>query len=191
VSNNGVYSVVVQNDIIYCGGGDGKLKKLVGKATKYNLDKEVGLEGRIVSLTMSNDGKELMSGTSAGKIFKSLSADLSSTVHAEGHVEYISEVSFKRDSLDLFATIDLAGIILVWDINNMNVLTRCLPANTQKPKGRCVSIADDGTVVSGWEDGFIRCFEVSQKKFSGQAWEIVNAHRGPVTTIYCVSSSYT
>jgi cilia- and flagella-associated protein 52 len=174
--------------VLYCGGGDGKLKKLVGKATKYNLDKEVLLDGRIVGLSMSNDGKELLSGTSAGKIFKSLAGDLSSTVHAEGHVETISEVNFKRDSLDLFATIDIAGIVLVWDINNLNVLTRCIPNNTQKPKGRCVCVADDGTVVSGWEDGFIRCFEVSQKKYSTQAWEIVNAHRGPVTTIYCVRS---
>jgi FOG: WD40 repeat len=159
---------------------------MVGKATKYTLEREVILEGRIVSLDLSPDGTELLAGSATGKIFKSLTSDLSSTINSEGHVEHISQVAFKKDKVDIFATIDHAGQIIVWDLNTLNVITRCTSGTINKAKGMSVCIADDDTIVSGWDDGFIRCFEVSDKKYSAMKWEIVNAHRGAVTCVYAV-----
>lgn len=184
VSNNGVYSLAVLKDSLIIGSGDGRVKKLVGEQTKYVLDKEILLEGRIMSLAVSADNAEILVGSSNGRILRTLVADLSTAVSSEGHVEHIAGVAFQKGKTDIFATIDVSGVILVWDINTLNVVTKCTTTTTPKPKGRCICIADDGTVVSGWQDGFIRCFEVTNNKTSGLKWEIVNAHRGSVTCIY-------
>lgn len=36
-------------------------------------------------------------------------------------------------------------------------------------------------MLTGWRDGFLRCFDISQRT---QVWEIANAHRGAITTVY-------
>lgn len=36
-------------------------------------------------------------------------------------------------------------------------------------------------MLTGWRDGFLRCFDVVQR---AQIWEIANAHRGSITTVY-------
>lgn len=44
----------------------------------------------------------------------------------------------------------------------MNVITKCVGAGLQRAKGMCVTIAnDDGTVIAGFEDGFIRCYGIT------------------------------
>ena len=52
--------------------------------------------------------------------------------------------------------------------------------------GLCVKFSDDGLVVGGWEDGFIRAYEPTKNKFSTVKWEIVNAHRNGVTCLFIV-----
>lgn len=54
-------------------------------------------------------------------------------------------------------------------------------------KGMTVKFSDDNCVVGGWDDGFIRAFELSNLSFSQVKWEIVNAHRNGVTALYIVS----
>jgi len=171
---------------LFVGSGDGRIKKLIGESTKYVLDKEVLIEGRIMSLSLNQEGKELLVGSSTGKVLRSFAGDLSTAIISEGHIDQIGQVSFKRGTTEYFATIDYAGIILVWDINTLSVITRCSPTALNKPKGKCLCIADDDTIVSGWGDGFIRCFEISKSKNSSMKWEIVNAHRGAVTCVYAV-----
>jgi WD40 repeat protein len=39
---------------------------------------------------------------------------------------------------------------------------------------------DDDTIIAGWRDGFIRCFDRNQNII----WEVANAHRGAITAIY-------
>jgi len=114
-----------------------------------------------------------------------MTSDLTSTVNCEGHVSHISEVAFRPGQTQIFATIDHAGLVLVWDIDNLVVKTRMSPGTLKKPKGTCLCIADDNSIVTGWEDGFIRAFEVTDSKFSPLKWEIVNSHRGAVTSLYC------
>ena len=45
-------------------------------------------------------------------------------------------------------------------------------------------MAEDKTVLSGWNDGFIRCYAISNHAYSPLKWEIANAHKGEVSCIY-------
>jgi len=45
----------------------------------------------------------------------------------------------------------------------------------------CAIALDDDTVMTGWQDGFIRCFDRSTNQCM---WEVANAHRGAITAIY-------
>ena len=49
----------------------------------------------------------------------------------------------------------------------------------------CIA-ADDGTILGGYNDGFLRCFTNCNKKYSNMKWEIVNAHKGAVTSCFAV-----
>ena len=57
-------------------------------------------------------------------------------------------------------------------------------SNTDPAKpceGTAITIAkDDQTILTGWVDGFLRAFVPGQ----GQIWEIANATRGAITSIY-------
>lgn len=55
----------------------------------------------------------------------------------------------------------------VWDNNELNVLTKCMPGTMNRIKGTSCCIAeDDGFFVGGYSDGFIRAYEYANKKFS-------------------------
>ena len=90
----------------------------------------------------------------------------------------------------MFATIDDGGYIFVWDNNDLSLITKCSSGTQIRTKGCCVTIADDGCIVGGFEDGFIRAFNTTKQKFSPVKWEIVNAHKGRVSAIYCVHNIY-
>ena len=47
-------------------------------------------------------------------------------------------------------------------------------------------IAEDKTVVTGWSDGFIRCFEITKHPFSPMVWEIADAHNSQIGAISCI-----
>jgi WD40 repeat protein len=57
-------------------------------------------------------------------------------------------------------------------------------------RGSSVAIDDDNTIVSGWKDGFIRAFTITNKPISPLKWEIVNAHKGSVTSVYADRNYY-
>jgi len=46
----------------------------------------------------------------------------------------------------------------VWETEDLTIVTRGTPGVGKNIKGTCVCIAEDKTVVTGWGDGFIRCF---------------------------------
>ena len=66
----------------------------------------------------------------------------------------------------------------VWETEDLTILTKGTPGLGKKIAGSCVCIAEDKTVVSGWNDGFIRCYKISKHAYSPLAWEIANAHNG-------------
>lgn len=108
-------------------------------------------------------------------------------LYIEGHAASITSLAFLKTRNDIFATIDTLGYIYVWDNNDFNIITKCTPGTMNKVHGTTVTIAEDNTVIGGFDDGFIRCFAISNKKFSPVKWEIVNAHKGSVCSLYAVN----
>lgn len=78
-----------------------------------------------------------------GKIFRLIAHSLDCTVHTEGHVQALLGLALPSDSNDIFATIDNEGFVLVWDLNDMVVITRCIPVSMNRIQGSSVFIDHD------------------------------------------------
>lgn len=75
----------------------------------------------------------------------------------------------------------------MWDNNELTLITKCAAGTMQRTTGTSVTIGEDSSIIGGYGDGFIRAFQIVQgKKYSPSKWEIVNAHKGSVSSIYCV-----
>lgn len=85
VSVNGIWSIVEFGGAIFTGSGDGKVKKLIGIDTKWQLDSEIILKGHVTSMSVDPFHKEILAGTSSGNIYRIYPDDLSATLHTEGH----------------------------------------------------------------------------------------------------------
>ncbi len=68
----------------------------------------------------------------------------------------------------------------VWDLSEYKSLLTVLPGKMTKGSACCFA-GDDGSIVTGWRDGFVRCYEPGS---GGLIWEIANAHRGSVTSVF-------
>ncbi|KRW99659.1 WD40-repeat-containing domain [Pseudocohnilembus persalinus] len=185
ISTNGVLSLTLINDTLIVGSGDGKIKKLQGQETKWSVEAEVQLDGALNGQSLSPDGSEVLVSSSNSKIYRVLTNTIDATVHNEGHISPIIDVAFQKGKNDLFVTIDAQGYIFVWDNNELNVITKCVKNGFNKSQGLCVTIAnDDGTVIAGYDDGFVKCFQITNQNYSPFLWEMVNCHKGGVTSIY-------
>lgn len=133
----------------------------------------------MTSLSVSLDKKELLAGTSNSKMYRLLANDLSFMVHTDAHAGCLNDVNFGFDS-DKFVCIDENGVLKMWETSEYKTIFAA--SGGQLSSGSSVCIAgDDGSIIAGWRDGFIRCYNpVSQVV----EWEVANAHRGAVTTIY-------
>lgn len=78
---------------LFVGSGDGKVKKLTGSDTRWNIEREICLEGRMNSLSIEPSGNELLVGSSTGRIYRLTTASLDCTVHSEGHLSAIMGLS--------------------------------------------------------------------------------------------------
>ena len=114
LSSNGLLSIALMDDKIFVGGGDGKLRKISTIGGKWNLTHEAQLDGKVTSISISADKKELLVGTSLSKIYRMLTADLSFMIHTDAHFGMINDISFGSRS-DNFVTIDEQGIVKMWD----------------------------------------------------------------------------
>eukprot|EP00744_Colponema_vietnamica_P009814 GILI01013927.1.p1 GENE.GILI01013927.1~~GILI01013927.1.p1 ORF type:complete len:623 (+),score=120.64 GILI01013927.1:91-1959(+) len=176
VSSNGLLSLCMGPDCLYAGAGDGKLKKLSGRDTRWSLEAETQLEGKVVSISLSVDGRELLVGTSAGKIYRLLSSDLASACVAESHVDTVTDVSFTPDRSDVFCTVSEGGALKVWDLSDYTIITR---AHFRGGAESCCFNSDD-TILVGFADGFLRCVDAQS---GALRWELPGAHRGAVRSV--------
>lgn len=62
---------------------------MVGSDTRWNLEREICLEGRMTSLTVDPTGNEMLVGSSAGRIYRVRCSTLDCTVHTEGHLSSV------------------------------------------------------------------------------------------------------
>ena len=68
----------------------------------------------------------------------------------------------------------------MWDLSEYKSIFTGVVSKNSHGSSCCIA-GDDGSIVSGWRDGFIRSFDASGRIL----WEIASAHRGSVTSIYC------
>ena len=54
----------------------------------------------------------------------------------------------------------------VWETEDLTCVTRGTCGVGKNIEGKCVCMAEDNTVVTGWDDGFIRCFTISKHAYS-------------------------
>jgi len=74
VCSSGLVSLCVNNETgdVFCGGGDGTLKKLRGSDMRWELVSETMLDSRIVSLSVMANNLELLAGTDSGTQYRVL-----------------------------------------------------------------------------------------------------------------------
>ena len=181
ISSNGLLSITVCDDYIYVGGGDGKVKKLSIAGGKWSLTHEAQLDSKVMSTSISNDKKELIVGTSGGKLYRMLTQDLSFMLHTDAHTGCINDLTFSNTRSDQFLSIDENGAVKMWDLSEYKSVFTAYPGKTSKGTSCCIA-ADDLSIVTGWRDGFVRCYDPANSR---TLWEIANAHRGAVTQVYC------
>jgi cilia- and flagella-associated protein 52 len=132
---------------------------------------------------VSADKKELIAGTAGGKVYRMLLADLAFMLHTDAHTGSINDLVFGNRS-DQFLAIDENGAVKLWDLSEYKSIFTSLPLKNGRGSACCIA-KDDNTMVTGWRDGFIRCYESSGRII----WEIAQAHRGSVTSLY-VDANY-
>ena len=98
ISSNGLLSISLIDDNIFVGGGDGKVKKLNIAGGKWSLTHEAQLDSKVVSISSTNDKKELIVGTSGGKLYRMLTTDLSFMLHTDAHTGCINDIVFGNRS---------------------------------------------------------------------------------------------
>ena len=121
LSSNSVLSIALMDDKIFIGGGDGKVKKISTDEGRWNLTHEVQLDGKVTSLSLGLDKKELIAGTSKGKIYRMLKGDLSFMIHTDAHFSTINDVNFGANNNE-FVCIDETGIVKIWDNSEYKTL---------------------------------------------------------------------
>ena len=176
VSSNGILAVAEIDGSVFVGSGDGKVKKLVGQDVTWSIVAESFLGGKITSISPSSDLRELVCGNSIGCIYRLLSQDLSNMLYSEAHSGPIKDVTYGNRS-DQFLAIDINGFIRLWDSNDYVVIFRA----QSKARGTACAMGEDGTVLTGWSDNFLRCYD---PQTGNLMWEIPNAHRGFISSLY-------
>jgi WD40 repeat protein len=174
----------------FVGGGDGKLRKIAGKEKDWQLYGEIQLEGAIVSMAMSQDQHQLVILTTAGLMYRMLTANMSFTVAAEAPLGGLRDTCLSPERPDLFATVSNDGLLRVWDLNTYSVMSYFSLAHGARA-GHATDVAfptacafdpEPLHVVCGWSDGRIRCVRASSSK-GEVAWTLANGHRGSVHTV--------
>ncbi len=131
-------------------------------------------------MNLSNDKNELIVGTRGGKLYRVLTNDLSFLLHSDAHISCINDISFGNES-NTFVTADAAGALKMWDLSDYKCSYTGFPTR-QSVATRVFFTKDDNTVLVGYEDGFLRCYDTINAK--AQLWEVAQSHRGSVTAIY-------
>jgi WD40 repeat protein len=184
ICTGGVQGIVtLPDDDIICAGGDGTICKVEGRDMTWHMSQSVMLDSAVKSLSLSANESELIIGCSSGSVYRCLAKNLSSHIVAEGHTSPVSCISFNPQQQGeintLFATGTQSGEIRIWDLTDYACTAVC-----RYPKSGtvlCLIMIANDRVVSGWEDGFIRCHDT--KTLEHQLWYIANAHRDGVTSI--------
>lgn len=201
VINNGVTDMIFlpETEEIIISGGDGKIKKVTRNMDSKEVSRDISrvqhimtfetcLPGKINSISLIADRKEIVCCSEIGKIFRVLVNNLNFTLHSTAHSASVNDVAFNNagNINDLCYTVDDNGNLYQFDLNDFNVIG-FVPANDDEnansvnvPKATSVFIGDDQTIFLGYSSGSLKNFtnDLSIKLFD------IPAHRGNVNCIY-------
>ena len=110
-----------QGSSIWVGGGDGKIIKYEDKIKNLSPIITTQLSGGISALSPSQDGTELLVGTTNGKQYRLETTALKSILVADNHSSPIIALAFSANVSHLFATASQDGTIRIWDTSNYTV----------------------------------------------------------------------
>ena len=174
VSSNGAMCLCLSRDSLFAGSGDGKLKKSQGSDLEWEEIAETSLAGKVMAVSLTPDESELIVGTSAGKMYRVRTVDLSTFEIADSHTGPVMSVAFGSRS-DIFATASEDHTVRVWDLSDYS--SRCR-SNVPSANPSSLELINDETLVTGWSDGGVRGFDAHN---GDQIWHLTTAHRGTVT----------
>lgn len=198
VINNGVSSIVFvkEDNEIIVGGGDGKVKKITrqGESTQpggvnHSLVQEIIFPGKISSLSLTSDKKEIIVCTTIGKTFRILTSNFKYTLHSIAHTSSVNDVAYKKNKNDECYTVDDNGGAYLIELNDFNLLSEhnCsdMSAN-QIVEAKSISVAeDDETVFIGYSNGLLRncSSDLEAKNFE------IPTHKGSVNCLF-INANY-
>ena len=96
-----------------------------------------------------------------------LTADLSFMLHTDAHTGCINDLAFNNTRSDQVLAIDENGAVKMWDLSEYKSIFTATSVKNSRGSSCCIA-ADDYSIVTGWRDGFIRCYEGSGRVL----WEI-------------------
>ena len=180
VCSGGLLSIIADDarGAIFCGGGDGVIRKLEGLDMRWQLVAEASVAGRVTSLSLVHGGAELLVGTDAGQTFRLLCDDMTVVPLTSAHTAPLACVAFGQTRPDVFATASSDGFVHVWDLSDYSAI-----ASTQERGAggaRALCWIGDAAVVVGWGDSYLRCYDAATAR---RLWLIPNAHRGAITSV--------
>lgn len=179
ICTNGIQTILIlPNDEILCGGGDGSISKLIGEDLNWEIIGQTSVDGTINSLTLCSNQAEVVIGTSTGKVYRSICKNLYTNLVTQCHTSSIKALCFGSRP-NIFATGTINGGIRVWDLTDY--ACQAMLKDTKSGSVECLHILDDTYLLSGWQQGAIRCHDL--ETLNRQVWYIPNAHRGGTTTI--------
>lgn len=132
---------ILDDSSIIIGGGDGKVKKMVYSNNKYIITHEVQLSKKIMSLSLTDDKKEVVCASINGYIYRLLINDLTYTVHSFAHTSSVNDIIYSSDINDHFFVVDDNGLIAYWDISDYKLKT--LITSNEGEKAKSIAIGDD------------------------------------------------
>lgn len=179
VGANGVVNIVLMQDAsLLFGCGDGAVRRFEGRDMEWACTGECMLTGSVMSLSAQASHKTAIAATAGGRVFQVECGDSLAAVSQEvSHVAAVTCVCFGRRRSDVVCTGSADGTVRVWDLSDYGVLQVSAASGVV----RSVWLDDevDGSVISGWDDGCIRCFEGG----TGAAMWKIQAHRSKVNAV--------
>jgi WD40 repeat protein len=181
------------------GGGDGTVT--IFDRSMRDIA-QVELTGRVMGLSKSADGQELLASTDAGHIYRIEAKSMGAALVAESHRSPVRTVSYSRHTSDLFATAAADGTINVWDAGSYRAIASAVvkvscglsePASSRlAPTARthifraqdageplCLVFTAD-MLLTGWDDGRLRSHDWETGRL---LWQIDSAHLDGVTAL--------
>ncbi|CAM9173677.1 unnamed protein product [Ectocarpus sp. 12 AP-2014] len=182
VCSGGMLSVCTDHNTgaVFCGGGNGIIRKIVGADMVWQQELETRLDGGVVSLSIVAGSGELLAGTQEGSVYRLLVADLSASKVSSSQRSPVLSVAC-GDRCDAFATCAQNGTVRIWELCNFGVVAEA-SERSQRSAGSARALylcwLGDEAVVTGWSDCSVRCYEAAT---GALRWAIPKAHRAAVT----------